>query len=74
MGDSANVLRPAASPFIWQNPKSTLHHPLHRPQRRELVFAVMPAPDQVRGFNIRHPVPSQHWIADQVRNDSHSAV
>jgi hypothetical protein len=31
--------------------------------------SVIPAPDQVRGFNIRDPVPRQHWIADRVRND-----
>ena len=30
---------------------------------------VIPAPDQVRGFNIRDPVPHRNWIADQVRND-----
>ena len=30
---------------------------------------VIPAPDQVRGFNIRDPVLREHWIADQVRND-----
>jgi hypothetical protein len=34
--------------------------------------SVMPAPDQVRGFNIRHPVPRKAWIADQVRNDTKS--
>ena len=31
---------------------------------------VIPAPDQVRGFNIRDPVPRRYWIADQVRNDN----
>jgi hypothetical protein len=25
--------------------------------------AVIPAPDQVRGFNIRDPVPREPWIA-----------
>jgi len=30
----------------------------------------MPSPDQVRGFNIRHPERRDTWIADQVRNDS----
>jgi len=38
---------------------------------------VIPAPDQVRGFNIRDPVPHRNWIADRacpglrsgVRND-----
>ncbi|TSA08936.1 MAG: hypothetical protein D4R79_14440 [Comamonadaceae bacterium] len=29
----------------------------------------MPAPDQVRGFNSRDPVPRRHWIAGQARND-----
>ncbi len=28
---SANVLRPAGSPLIWQNPKSTLRRARHRP-------------------------------------------
>jgi hypothetical protein len=32
--------------------------------------AVIPAPDQVRGFNIRDPVPHHHWIAGQARNDN----
>jgi hypothetical protein len=26
---------------------------------------VIPAPDQVRGFNIRDPVPHRNWIADR---------
>ena len=30
---------------------------------------VIPAPDQVRGFNIRDPVLRHHWIAGQARND-----
>ena len=34
---------------------------------------VIPAPDQVRGFNIRDPVLRHHWIAGQARNDK-SAV
>ncbi len=29
----------------------------------------MPAPDQVRGFNIQHP-----WIAGQARNDNIASV
>ena len=29
----------------------------------------MPAPDQVRGFNSRDPVPRRHWTAGQARND-----
>ena len=37
---SANVPRPSASSLIWQIPKSTLRHPLHRPlQRSSVVFA-----------------------------------
>jgi len=35
--------------------------------------AVIPAPDQVRGFNIRDPVLRHHWIAGQAHNDK-SAV
>ena len=31
---------------------------------------VIPAPDQVRGFNIRDPGPRRHWIAGQARNDN----
>jgi peptide/nickel transport system ATP-binding protein len=30
----------------------------------------MPSPDQVRGYNIWHPVLHELWIADQVRNDA----
>jgi hypothetical protein len=30
---------------------------------------VIPAPDQVRGFNIRDPVLRRGWIAGQARND-----
>ena len=30
---------------------------------------VIPAPDQVRGFNIRDPVLRRDWIAGQARND-----
>jgi len=35
--------------------------------------AVIPAPDQVRGSNIRDPVPRDHWIAGQARNDKPTA-
>ena len=37
------------------------------------VQFVIPAPDQVRGFNIRDPVPHHHWIAGQARNDKQAA-
>ncbi len=30
---------------------------------------VIAAPDQVRGFSTRNPVPRMHWIPDQVRDD-----
>ena len=33
---------------------------------------VIPAPDQVRGFNIRDPVLRHRWIAGQARNDKDS--
>jgi hypothetical protein len=39
VGDSANVTRPSGSFFIWQNPKSTLHHPLHLPLHRHRWLA-----------------------------------
>jgi hypothetical protein len=38
------------------------------------LVVVIPAPDQVRGFNIRDPVLRRDWIAGQARNDSHSAA
>ena len=42
---SANVFRPAGSPLIWQNPKSTLRRARHRPD---------PA------STLRQPCPSRH--------------
>jgi len=43
-GSCANVPRPAASSSIWQNLKSILRYPLHRPRRRASVVCVFPVP------------------------------
>ena len=44
LDDSANVPRPTASAFIWQNPKSTLRHPPQRPRQRASVVRALRIP------------------------------
>ena len=46
---SANVPRPSASALIWQNPKSTLRHPMHRPRQRASVVCAARTPTQLEG-------------------------
>ena len=53
MDGSANVTRPTASFLIWQNPKSTLRHPMHRPRERAFVVCAALKPTLLEGYGRR---------------------